>query len=572
MKTRIPLALLLLLLLLPWFIKAQQLPEILHFSGTSFTSSNGNDSAFCKGQDVVRLAGHGFVFVSSDESYDSTVVTIGGLRCPLLLLSDTLAVVTLPDSFPHDTTLSLVLTRHGQGDSGPLAPADTCTVRLEGDHLTISYAPGPWCVGTLNPLPTIVKGRGTWPGTFIAQANGSFTVIPSTGEVPLHSGAVGSQLWDYKGSHPHCPGDTFFTRVILARTVAIALYAGSASAEWCQSDDPESASTALPPGGRFLGGQGLHLADDSIGTIIPNLSLPGVYQLQYVPPFACSDTGMVAVTILPAPQASIGLPGGYACAGLPAHLNAHTLGANTWNWMLDGLPIGTNADSLILGSPAEGDTVTLIAASFQGCVAEDTFLLQVRPRPDVQFIVAPKAVPEGQLPAYSAATNLNSAVLHWRFDALLSDSFNSLTTGEENAHTAGYSVAVEPAALLPDHRTKVGDRLRLIISAASGGCEGEEDTTYTEVLPSGLPVDVPEAMTPDGNGLNDVWEIRWADDVRPDDYRLELFNRAGGKVLDMWPIHSHFDGAALPDGVYWWVLRDRTGRFLAGNGLTIRRK
>jgi hypothetical protein len=569
MKTRTPLAL--LLLLLPWLLNAQQLPEILHFGGTSFTSSNGTDSAFCKGQAIVRIAGRGFVNVPSDEDYDSTTVVLGGWRCSLISLSDTLATIAMP-GYPHDTTLTLVLTRYGQADAGPVAPADTHVVRLEGDHIWIDYPEGPWCVGEANPVPLITKGRGTWPGVFDAHANGSFSVVASTGEVPLHSGAVGTQVWDYEGGHPRCPVDTSFTRTILARTVAVALYDGEEQAGWCQSDPPAFPSLALPAGGRFIGGPGLHLADDSLGILIPALSLPDIYQLRYVPPFACTDTAKVTVTIMRAPQASIDLPGGYACEGLPAHINATTLDASAWAWMLDGLPVGDGTKDFTLQSPADGDTVSLTATSFQGCVAFDTLLVEVRPRPDVQAIIAPKAAPEGPLPAYTAAINLGNAALEWRFDALASGGYKSLATGAENAPTAGQSVTVEPSAMLPTHRTRAGDRLRLILSATSDGCTGEEDTLYTEVLPGASQVYIPQAMTPDGNGLNDVWEIRWPDEVRPDDYRIELFNRAGGKVLDMWPLRSDFDGAGLQDGVYWWTLTDRAGRRLDGDGLTIRRK
>jgi gliding motility-associated-like protein len=576
MKTPFSLALL-SLLTLPLTLSAQG-PQINHFGGTSYTSSNGTDSAFCKGQDVVRLVGIAFASVPPDETYDSTTVALGGWPCPLLLLTDTLAVVALPDSFIHDTTLQLVLTRHGSNDIGlPVLATATHPARVEGDHVRIAYPPGPWCVGTTNPVPVLIKGRGTWPGTFIPVANGSFNVVAATGEVPLHSGAVGTQEWTYEGGHPRCPADTAFTRVILGRTVAIALYGGSALAEWCQSDPPVDASAALPPGGRFIGDPGLHIADDSLGTVVPALSLPRTYTLRYVPPYACSDTATVAVTILRAPTADIDLPGGYACAGLPAHMQALTLDAGAWAWTLDGLPVGV-AQDYTLPSPADGDTVALTATSFQGCTASDTLVVHVRPRPDVQAITAPKAVPEGILPAYTAVTNLAPAALHWRLDTLSPATAGRpggwlpFATGAEPVPTAGEMVDVQPSAMYPDHRTRAGCRMRLLVSATADGCTGLEDTIYTEVLPGGSPVYVPQAMTPDGDGMNDTWIVKLPDGALPSDYRLELYNRAGGKVFELWPIHDQWDGGGLPDGVYWWVLRDAAGRRLDADGLTIRRK
>jgi gliding motility-associated-like protein len=78
-------------------------------------------------------------------------------------------------------------------------------------------------------------------------------------------------------------------------------------------------------------------------------------------------------------------------------------------------------------------------------------------------------------------------------------------------------------------------------------------------------------MTPNGDGLNDLWEIRWPAHIRPQDYTLELFNRAGGRVLHMQGLTQGWDGADNPDGVYWWVL-STAGKVVDQGGLTIRRK
>jgi gliding motility-associated-like protein len=563
-----------LLVLLPAVHLAQP-PVVLHYGGTSFSASNGTDSAFCKGQSLVRIVGVGFTAAPAGEVWDSTTLSLAGLRCPVYYVSDSLLITSLPDSFPDDMLAVLSLTRYNRLGTLALPASVNRPVQLTGDHIRITYPPSPWCVGATNPQPSIRLGQGSFPGLFESRSSvPGFVVQPVSGEVLLHSGAVGAHAWAYVGAHPTCPDSMAFTGTILGRTSASLSYGGAVLLDWCQSDPPVSADRLQPPGGRFIADEGLFLSDDSLGTVVPALSLPRFYQLRYIPPQACSDTAAVTVTILRAPQVAIGLQGGHACEGLPATLKATTLDAASLVWMLDGLPLGNGADSLILASPSEGDTVTLIATSLQGCESSDTLLVQVRPRPSVQPVAAPKAILQGQLPAYSAAASLDSAALYWRLESMLPKASAAipLATGAANAPFAGQAVPVEPAAMLPDYHPRPGERLRVILCATAQGCTGEADTLLTEVLQGVSPVFIPEAMTPDGNGMNDVWEIRWTADVRPDDYHIELFNRAGGKVLDMSPLHSGFDGGALPDGVYWWLLKDRAGRQVDSGGLTIRRK
>jgi gliding motility-associated-like protein len=83
---------------------------------------------------------------------------------------------------------------------------------------------------------------------------------------------------------------------------------------------------------------------------------------------------------------------------------------------------------------------------------------------------------------------------------------------------------------------------------------------------------IPEVITPDGNGLNDTWQVTWKDGIDPTDYRIQLFNGSGGKVYEMNGLHQNFDGGSLPDGVYWWTMQGPQGETVQSSGLTIRRR
>jgi gliding motility-associated-like protein len=114
--------------------------------------------------------------------------------------------------------------------------------------------------------------------------------------------------------------------------------------------------------------------------------------------------------------------------------------------------------------------------------------------------------------------------------------------------------------------------LRLLLAPHNATCEGFRDTLAVTLSPQVDMIFVPEVFSPDGNGQNDTWMITCLPTIDPTDYRMQLFNGSGGKVLEMDGLRQDFDGGSLPDGVYWWVLEDQSGKALQNGGLTIRRK
>ncbi|MEM0998241.1 MAG: gliding motility-associated C-terminal domain-containing protein, partial [Bacteroidota bacterium] len=75
------------------------------------------------------------------------------------------------------------------------------------------------------------------------------------------------------------------------------------------------------------------------------------------------------------------------------------------------------------------------------------------------------------------------------------------------------------------------------------------------------------------DGANDTWLIQWRGDLSPENYVIDVYNPGGGRVYQMNPIISTWTGENLPDGVYWWVLKDlMTGEVILAGGVTIRRR
>ena len=79
-----------------------------------------------------------------------------------------------------------------------------------------------------------------------------------------------------------------------------------------------------------------------------------------------------------------------------------------------------------------------------------------------------------------------------------------------------------------------------------------------------LPDPVPQIITPNGDGINDYWEVTHVDYF--ENNKLEIFNRWGNKVYSAKPYHNQWNGksdsgADLPDGTYYFILE-------LGNGLS----
>ena len=89
------------------------------------------------------------------------------------------------------------------------------------------------------------------------------------------------------------------------------------------------------------------------------------------------------------------------------------------------------------------------------------------------------------------------------------------------------------------------------------------DSTYTktiQVLP--VKLKIPNIFTPNGDGINDYFEIGYGDDGKPINdlsvyflsNKLVVFNRWGRTVYESNDYKNDWDGGKLPDGTYFYVL------------------
>lgn len=118
----------------------------------------------------------------------------------------------------------------------------------------------------------------------------------------------------------------------------------------------------------------------------------------------------------------------------------------------------------------------------------------------------------------------------------------------------------------------VGEALYKITPVFADSCIGEPVQVLVKVLPGKGTFFVPEMFTPNGDGINDDWGARLLTDGNPDDYRIEVFNQAGGKMYTSISLSNRWNGGDCPDGPYWYVIeRKDTGERVKTGGVTIQR-
>jgi gliding motility-associated-like protein len=69
-------------------------------------------------------------------------------------------------------------------------------------------------------------------------------------------------------------------------------------------------------------------------------------------------------------------------------------------------------------------------------------------------------------------------------------------------------------------------------------------------------VDIPNTFTPNGDGINDTWDIRFLDQYR--NAQLDIYNTAGQVIFRSYGYSTPWDGkrngAKMPTGTYYYVI------------------
>jgi gliding motility-associated-like protein len=101
----------------------------------------------------------------------------------------------------------------------------------------------------------------------------------------------------------------------------------------------------------------------------------------------------------------------------------------------------------------------------------------------------------------------------------------------------------------------------------AGNCTVSDNVLVKVLL---APV-VPNAFSPNGDGINDTWKIQYLESYPG--ATIDIFNRYGQKIFSSTGYNTEWDGkfngSPLPIGTYYYIINPKNGRSIINGSVTI---
>ncbi|MEO7313203.1 MAG: PKD domain-containing protein [Chitinophagaceae bacterium] len=251
------------------------------------------------------------------------------------------------------------------------------------------------------------------------------------------------------------------------------------------------------------------------------------------------DTVRTLSTFFDQPIALFAVVPDTLCQGTPNTFTDLSTASNStissWSWSFGDGSFSTQSTPLKKFSLPGTYPIKLLVTSAQGCMS-DTFgrTVQVYLQPVIN--AGPSfTVPQGQVISFSPASNDTSML---RFVWSPTSDFTDATKFHQTI-------------------TALRDQVYFLTAIGDGNCTAT-DSLVVKVL---KPLKIPNVFSPNGDGINDFWEIPNLGDYPG--ARVTIFDRYGREVYTVTGYSKAWDGTVtgkqLPVGVYYYIIDPKNG-------------
>ncbi len=247
----------------------------------------------------------------------------------------------------------------------------------------------------------------------------------------------------------------------------------------------------------------------------------------------CTASDTLLVQVEQPPSSAFTLSTDTVCAGGEVVLTAADADADALSWTLGSAGPDSGEQVAVSYTAPGNEVLTLVAIGPNGCASAPTSAtLRVAPQPEVELLTVP--VPcDRSFRVLQSVSNADACAL-W-LDGGLVDA--SCRTG----------LLLE----VPDE----GEYELVLVASNNEGCSNTVARTVTVQDTPGL--FVPNAFTPDADGINDLFTVAPGTVVR--EGLLLIFDRWGQELFTSADLANGWDGTAggtpVPDGIYAYLLR-----------------
>ena len=276
---------------------------------------------------------------------------------------------------------------------------------------------------------------------------------------------------------------------------------------------------------------------------VHSYNAPGVYNIMLIltDPTYCNapDTIKQQLRVAELVKAKISTPA-TGCAPYLAVLNNASTGGQSFTWDFgDNAPLSHAADTVHLYKDTGTFKITLIANDTFTCNKTDTtsMIIHLNPKSTTDFNVSPQPPIENR-PVYFYNSSLGAVQYKWIFG-----DGDTLITNKDTTVNHLYNNSIY---------YRVG-----LISYNNFVCT---DTMWKDVQALVNPLfDVPNAFTPNGNGVNDIIYVKGFGIAQ---MNWQIYNRWGVKMFETEDLHTGWDGTyngkLQPQEVYHYILAIQT--------------